>query len=97
MAGIAEALRVLARKYVWWKTPDQAIASPQRVIAQVMNIGDFEDVQAMAALVGNQTLRHVLAQAEIGQFDERSWVYWHIRLGLSSYNDAPPMPMRRFE
>ena len=28
-------LRELAKKYLWWKTPDEAIQLPYRVIAQV--------------------------------------------------------------
>lgn len=30
-----EALKPYASKYIWWKTPDDAVAMPQRVIAQV--------------------------------------------------------------
>jgi len=40
------ALKPLASKYIWWKTPDEAVAMPERVIAQVMNIGDYADVPA---------------------------------------------------
>src|SRR5260363_125167 len=31
-----EALKPFASKYVWWKTPDEAVAMPERVIAPVM-------------------------------------------------------------
>ena len=41
------ALKPLAGKYIWWKTPDDAVAMPERVIAQVMNIGDYADVPAL--------------------------------------------------
>ena len=54
-----DALKHLAGKYVWWKTPDEAIAMPERVIAQVMNIGDYADVQALAKQVGDDVLREV--------------------------------------
>jgi hypothetical protein len=40
-----EKLEPLARKYVWWKTPDEAVSMPERVIAQVMDVGDFEDAR----------------------------------------------------
>lgn len=40
-----KSLKTLARKYIWWKTPDEAITMPERVIAQVMNIGDYSDVR----------------------------------------------------
>ena len=28
-------LRGLAAKYIWWKTPDEAMLYPERVVAQV--------------------------------------------------------------
>ena len=68
-----EALKPLASKYIWWKTPDEAVAMPERVIAQVMNIGDYTDVQWLAAQVGDEVLREVLTHAPAGQFDARSW------------------------
>lgn len=87
-------LRPFAVKYIWWKTPEQALKNPNRVIAQVMNIGDYDDVQELAAQVGDDCLREVLANAEIGQFNERSWAYWHYRLGLAPPGQVPPMPGR---
>lgn len=90
------ALKPLASKYVWWKTPDDAIELPQRVMAQVMDIGDYDDVLALVALVGDETLREVLTHAEAGQFTPRSWHYWHYRLGLAAPECVPPLPVRRF-
>lgn len=71
---------------------------PEHVVAQVMNIGDYSDVQAVANRIGDSYLRDVLQHAEIGQFSERSWAYWHYRLGLISAIDVMPgMPKRRLE
>lgn len=91
-----ESLKPLASKYIWWKTPEEAVLMPERVIAQVMNIGDYSDVQSLASQVGDEVLREVLTHAEAGQFNERSWAYWHYRLGLSSVDHVPPLPVRRF-
>ena len=88
-----ETLTPYAKKYIWWQTPDEALARPARVIAQVMNLGDFEDMQAIAIELGDDALRAVLAQAEAGQFSGRSWAYWHSRLGIAN---VPPLPERRF-
>lgn len=90
------ALRPLALRYVWWSTPDEALARPERVVAQVMNLGDQRDVEAMAAVLGDQALREVLGHAEAGQFTERSWTYWHYRLGLAALEQVPPLPRRVF-
>ena len=92
----AEALRPYARKDLWWLTPEEARARPERLIAQVMNLGDYADVQALAALVGDEVLRDVLRQASAGQFNERSWAYWHYRLGLAEPDQVPPLPKRAF-
>ena len=91
-----ESLKPLASKYIWWKTPEEAVVMPERVIAQVMNIGDYSDVQALASQVGDEVLRDVLTHAEAGQFNERSWAYRHYRLGLSGVDHVPALPVRRF-
>lgn len=91
-----ESLKPFARKYIWWKAPEEALAMPERVIAQVMNIGDYADVQVLVSQVGDELLREVLTHAEAGQFNERSWAYWHYRLGLSHVDHVPPLPVRRF-
>lgn len=92
----SDALKRLASKYVWWKTPDEAVDMPDRVIAQVMNIGDYADVQLLVQQVGDEVLREVVRHAQAGQFSPRSWTYWHYRLGLVSVDHVPPMPLRRF-
>ncbi len=89
-----EQLGQFAAKYIWWKTPGEALQHPDRVIAQVMDIGDYDDVQKLVAQVGDEYLREVLARAEIGQFTARSWAYWHYRLGLATPGKVPPMPLR---
>jgi len=69
---------------------------PERVIAEVMDIGDYDDVQALVSQVGDEVLHEVLARAEAGQFNARSWTYWHYRLGLAGLGEVPPLPSRRF-
>ena len=90
------SLALLARKYVWWTPPDVAATMPERVVAHVMNIGDYDDVHALAILAGDDYLRGVLQHAEIGQFTPRSWAYWHYRLGLATPGHLPDMPTRTF-
>lgn len=91
-------LRCWAATYIWWKSPDEALAYPERIIAQVMNIGDYRDVQQLVELLGLQRLRDLLRRAEAGWFNERSWHYWHYRLGLAQEpSEIPPLPARRVE
>jgi hypothetical protein len=91
-----DALRPLAKRYVWWQTPHEALAMPERVIAQVMDIGDYADVQKLTSQVGDDVLREVLTHAQAGQFSKRSWAYWHYRLGIARVDQVPPMPVRKF-
>ncbi len=88
-------LRTLAARYVWWKTEEQALLYPERVVAQVMNLGTFEDVQWLEQLVGEEAMKRVLRGAEAGEFTPRSWHYWHYRLGLSRPGEVPPLPTRK--
>lgn len=83
-----------AARYIWWKRPDEAIQFPYHVIAQVMDIGDYDDVVHLFAEVGETVFRNVLQYAEAGQFSPRSWAFWHYRLGLAELNQVPPLPQR---
>jgi hypothetical protein len=67
---------------------------PERLIAQVMNIGTYDDVCTLVKLAGDDALRDVIAHTEIGWFNKRSWRYWYYRLGLAEVDQVPPMPTR---
>ena len=43
-----------------------------------------------------ERLINVLKMAEIGQFNEKSWHYWHYRLHLAKPELVPLMPQNRF-
>lgn len=90
-----ETLKRVAAKYIWWKSPEEALQQPQRVVAQVMDMGDYEDVLELEKQADNEYLCEVLVHAEPGQFNPRSWVYWHYRLGLCAPGETPSMPQRR--
>ena len=83
-------------RYIWWKSAADAIKMPERVVAQVMNIGDYNDVCALANEIGEEGFSDVLQHAEPGEFDDRSWHYWHYRLGLATLGTVPPLPVRTF-
>ena len=73
------------------------MALPRRIIAQVMNCGDYDDVQALTDSIGEPALRDALFSAEPGEFNLRSWHYWHYRLTPIEVGKVPPMPQRRFD
>ena len=86
----------LARRNVWWLTPEEALEYPQRVVARIMDMGTLEDIHDLAEIVGEEVLRQALRDAEAGQFRARSWSYWHYLLNGLADDTLPPMPVRVF-
>lgn len=95
VAALGPFFEGLAEKYLWWKEPSEGAASPERVALQVMDIGDYEDVQRLVRLAGNAFLVHALASSEAGRLTPRSWTYWNYRLGLATAGEVPAPPVRR--
>jgi len=92
-----ESIHELARRYIWWQPSNEALAFPLRVVAQVMNIGTVADCIAMEKFFGRAAMRSALRRAEPGWFRDRSWTFWHYRLGLTKWGDEPPpIPIRSY-
>lgn len=91
---MTEELERVARRCVWFRAPDEALADPIHLIAHVLTHGTYEDVATLRRYVDDDGLREALAQAPPGIFDPRSWSYWH--LILNGRSPAPPQPTRRF-
>jgi hypothetical protein len=89
-------LRELASKYLWWLAPAQAAARPGLAVTQTMELGDFADQRRLEAALGRARLALALRNAEAGRLSERSWAYWHFRLGLAEPGHVPPLPRRKF-
>ena len=88
LGGRAEAM---ATKYVWWQEPRRTLSSPSLLVAQVMTLGTLEDVQWLLGRVCEDVLRRTLREAPAGIFNNRSWCFWHLRLGI---RPIPPLPER---
>ena len=56
----------MAEKYIWWQTPSEAAALPERVIGKVMNIGDFDDAKALLENMDSEALIKTLKGAQAG-------------------------------
>lgn len=89
----SKVLKRLRKRYIWWKNPGIE-PDEDRIIAQVMDIGTYEDVKALEAEVGRMRIRQVLSAARPGWFSARSWDYWHLTLGLAKLDEIPPQPER---
>lgn len=97
MAPAQDVLERMARRYIWWKTSEQALEMPEHVVAQVMTMGDHDDVETMMEAIGEDYARQVMRCAQAGWFTPRAWAYWHYRLGLTPPTGlVPSLPVRRF-
>jgi hypothetical protein len=90
-ARTGRRLRLLVRRLLWWERPAEALRRPRRLIAQVMTLGTWEDVEFVRPLVGDEGFAAVLDDPPPGVFDPRSWSYWHARLGREP---VPALPAR---
>jgi hypothetical protein len=85
----------IARKYLWWVPPAKAVKDQDRLVAQVMNLGTFEDARRVENDLGQDYLREVFLRANRGQIQERARTYWGHRLGVDQRAVAPERAPRR--
>ena len=91
-------LEPYAARYIWWQQSHEAVKYPLRVVAQVMDIGAWDDVISLSGKIGWGPFRQALMAAEAGQLSPKSWHFWHYRLaGCQEESEIPPLPQRRFE
>lgn len=84
-------LAAVARRVVWFESPEQAIADPVRFAAYAMTYGNHADMQVLRRQFSDDDLREALAAAPPGIFDGRSWADWNLMLDRQP---TPPMPVR---
>jgi hypothetical protein len=77
-------MRKLARKVVWWMAPTEAAADPRRMIGQTLQWGDFDDVAALRASLGDAAIEAYLKSAPDGVLDRRSWTLWTLAFGVKA-------------
>ncbi len=82
----------LAKRYVWWKTPEETLREIALLQCQIMRFGTAPDFAAACAYWGKDAFRQALISAPPGALDERSWRFWRLQFGLP----AEPMPRRVF-
>lgn len=90
-----ELLAALQPKYVWWQLEGSEDERATRVLAQVMNLGTYEDIRAVEKLFDRDELADILRFAQPGWFSPRSWGFWRGRLSLSSDETIPAKPPGR--
>jgi hypothetical protein len=90
-----ELLARLAPRYVWWELEGPPAEQRLRTLAQIMDLGTYDDIRAVEAAFEPAELIEVMALAQPGWFSPRSWEFWRGRLALTAENSVPIKPPRR--
>ena len=84
-------LAEFGRKYLWWKPVGGEPHSEDRIIAQTMNLGTYDDILLLEQTVGKSRLVEIMLQAQPGWISDRSWEFWRGRLSFAT-GAAIPIP-----
>lgn len=76
-------LRKIAEGVVWFHEPETTLRDPRLFLSHVMRYGTLEDVLVTNQYFSDADYHEILKNPPAGLFDERSWNFWHIRLGLN--------------
>jgi hypothetical protein len=90
-----QALAEFGRKYLWWEPVDGRPHSQDRIIAQTMNLGTYDDILTLERLVGKPRLVEIMLRAEPGWISDRSWEFWRGRLSFATGAAIPDKAPRR--
>jgi len=85
----------LERKYIWWQPVGNEPHSAERVVAQAMNLGTFEDIRRLEQTLGPACLAEVMLGAAPGWLSDRSWEFSRGRLSLALGKALPGEPPKR--
>jgi hypothetical protein len=83
----------LERRCLWWSDGHQVDRT--RTIAQVMELGTYEDIRRIEAVFTTEELRDVMLRAPAGAISPRSWDFWRGRLRFAGCTAIPEAPPRR--
>ena len=94
MALPTDLLREFATRYIWWH--DEHPPSDDRIIAQVMNMGTYDDILRLEAVCNPSELQQLMLRAQPGWISARSWDFWRGRLRARGIDgQIPEKPPRR--
>ena len=90
-----QTIASLGRKYLWWEPVDGQPHSEERIIAQTMNLGTYDDILVLEQTVGRSRLVEIMLRAEPGWISDRSWEFWRGRLSYATGAAIPDKAPRR--
>jgi hypothetical protein len=83
------------RKYLWWEPVGGQPHSDDRIIAQTMNLGTYDDILVLEQTVGKSRLVEIMLRAQPGWISDRSWEFWRGRLLFATGAEIPDKAPRR--
>lgn len=92
---LTPALTEIARRLVWFESPEQALSDPVRFMAYAMARATAEDMAEIRAHVSDAEFIEAIDHAPPGIIDPRSWSYWN--LVVADRHPPPPLPVRKLD
>ena len=80
-----------AKRIIWFKPPEEALADPIELMAYAMRASTDEDMALLLDHIGREGLVEAIDNAPPGIVTARSWSYWNARIGRYP---APLQPKR---
>jgi hypothetical protein len=90
-----QTLAGFGRKYLWWEPVGGQPHSEDRIIAQTMNLGTYDDILMLERMVGKSRLVEIMLRAQPGWISDRSWEFWRGRLSFATGAAIPDRAPRR--
>jgi hypothetical protein len=85
-------LLTVAKRVIWFKTPEDALRDTKLFLAHVMTYGTLSDISLTLEHFSEDDFEAVLNDPPPGVFDIRSWTYWNVRYHREP---VPPLPRRK--
>ena len=92
---LTDVIADFGRKYLWWQPVGVEPHSEDRIIAQTMNLGTYDDILLLEQTVGRPRLVEIMQHAEPGWISDRSWEFWRGRLSFATGAAIPNEVPRR--
>lgn len=86
-----DELVAIAKRVVWFESPEESLREPKRFLAYLMTYGTLEEILVTRNYFSDDDFRTALRDAPPGIFDIRSWTYWNLVYGR---DPVPPLPQR---
>ena len=87
-------LHQVAKRVVWFDSPEQTLQNPPLFLAHLMVYGTIEEIMIAKRHYADGDFISVLNHPPPGVFDPRSWSYWNLIYGRYP---APPLLPRQFD